>query len=581
MAEGKGRTHKRPVLDEADLCIVRQKDTKQKLMKVSRDILECVDTVRQLRLKLRCDNFRDTTDWLTVIFQADTQQLFSWHKDCRSNYISKSNIERLRMTGREGMTGQISSPSTSMSSQQNVSLRSKAPQIDWNQCIFCQQKKKASFHLIQEMNVSKRILEAAQYYQFLKVRIACMNDLTAADGKYHRNCLTEFGRSSEHMENISLTSPDIVLAWLCQELEHAAEKADILDLVDVWARFCDIVYRYIPSSFQTGRNTFKEKLADRLKGIYEIIVLHDQPRTEPRTVLVPSKFRHIPVSEMVNDEANDTERLIPSFKHHDQDTFLPSWTLYNQKASTVNPEKTTVGYLPIIQAPASDLDTLNTVVQRVLHVAKSMDQQHIVLTVDEALYPKLLELKWSVEEYRDVLIHCLGGLHISINYMGVIGRHMSDSGLRELWVECDNLGANAAQNVMGAKGMHVQSGYTNSASSLAIATPMTPCIPGRYWSNVESWIVTSKHCHRRLSHCTHGWETDFWQISTGHERVCWRPNSWWPDSRILMGLHDYGQYSTLLHQSTAWWFVGSAPVRIQTDATFLFQVWSYQLCQIG
>ena len=118
MAEGKGRTRKRPVLDEADLCIVCQKDTKQKLMKVSRDSLESVNTVRQLRLKLRSDNFRDTTDRLTVIFQADTQRLFSWHKDCRSNYMSKSKIDRLRMTGQEGMTGHISSPSTSMSSPQ-------------------------------------------------------------------------------------------------------------------------------------------------------------------------------------------------------------------------------------------------------------------------------------------------------------------------------------------------------------------------------------------------------------------------------------------------------------------------------
>ena len=40
---------------------------------------------------------------------------------------------------------------------------------------------------------------------------------------------------------------------------------------------------------------------------------------------------------------------------------------------------------------------LNTVIKGVLHVAKSMEQQHVVLTVDEALYQKLLELKWSVE----------------------------------------------------------------------------------------------------------------------------------------------------------------------------------------
>ena len=59
---------------------------------------------------------------------------------------------------------------------------------------------------------------------------------------------------------------------------------------------------------------------------------------------------------------------------------------------------------------------------------------------------------------------------------------MSDSGLGELWVECDILGANAAQNVMGGQRLCTchQDTQTNSASSLAIATPTTPCIPGRY-----------------------------------------------------------------------------------------------------
>ena len=84
-------------------------------------------------------------------------------------------------------------------------------------------------------------------------------------------------------------------------------------------------------------------------------------------------------------------------------------------------------------------------------MAKSVNQKHVVLTVDEALYPKLLELKWSVDEYKDLLIPCLGGLHISMNFLGVIGCHMSDSGLRELWVESDLLGSNAAQQVLTGK----------------------------------------------------------------------------------------------------------------------------------
>ena len=72
--------------------------------------------------------------------------------------------------------------------------------------------------------------------------------------------------------------------------------------------------------------------------------------------------------------------------------------------------------------------------------------------IDKALFPKLMELKWSVAEYKDVLIPCLGVLHIAMNLLGVIGRHMNKSGLCDLWVECDLLGANAAQHVMDRKG---------------------------------------------------------------------------------------------------------------------------------
>ena len=128
---------------------------------------------------------------------------------------------------------------------------------------------------------------------------------------------------------------------------------------------------------------------------------------------------------------------------------VPTWTWYNKMASTVNPKKTTVGYLPIIQAPASELDTLNTVVKRVFHLAKSINQKHVVLTVDEALYP---ELKWSVEDYNEVLIPCLRGLHVAMNFLGVIGRHMNDSGLVEVWVESDLLSTNAAHQVITGKG---------------------------------------------------------------------------------------------------------------------------------
>ena len=82
--------------------------------------------------------------------------------------------------------------------------------------------------------------------------------------------------------------------------------------------------------------------------------------------------------------------------------------------------------MPIIQAPAHDMDTLNTVVRRCMYVTSKLGQQYTVLTVDQALYYKLMDLKWSIPEYRDKLIPRLGGLHISMNFLKVIGQHMKD-----------------------------------------------------------------------------------------------------------------------------------------------------------
>ena len=92
-----------------------------------------------------------------------------------------------------------------------------------------------------------------------------------------------------------------------------------------------------------------------------------------------------------------------------------SWSSFNQRLTNANQEITTIGYMPIIQAPAHDMDTLNTVVRRCMYVTSKLGQQYTVLTVDQALYYKLMDLKWSIPEYKDKLIPRLGGLHISIN----------------------------------------------------------------------------------------------------------------------------------------------------------------------
>ena len=104
------------------------------------------------------------------------------------------------------------------------------------------------------MKVSSRILQAAKCDSFLRVRLACVNDLIAAEGSYHMTCKNRFERRTKRME--SLPSTDMPLEWICQELEQSEKQADILDLVHVWDRYSSLANEAqldIPSRFLSRR----------------------------------------------------------------------------------------------------------------------------------------------------------------------------------------------------------------------------------------------------------------------------------------------------------------------------------------
>ncbi len=108
--------------------------------------------------------------------------------------------------------------------------------------------------------------------------------------------------------------------------------------------------------------------------------------------------------------------------------------------------------MPLILAPAHELYTLNTVIQRCKYIAEANGQKYVVLTVDEALYCKLMTLKWLNESYQEFLIPRLGGFHTTMNFMKSIGQHMQSTGLMEVWVDSNLLGQKTAENVMAGKG---------------------------------------------------------------------------------------------------------------------------------
>ena len=140
--------------------------------------------------------------------------------------------------------------------------------------------------------------------------------------------------------------------------------------------------------------------------------------------------------------------LVFNVRRH-ADNPLKGWSQWNQEKSTTNPATTSVGFLPLILSPAHEYDTLNTVILRCKHIAETLGQTHVVISADEQLYSRLMQLKWS-QKY-DFLIPRLPSLHGALNFLGVLGQHLDSAGLYEVWVESSLLGDKTAKHVLAGK----------------------------------------------------------------------------------------------------------------------------------
>lgn len=110
----------------------------------------------------------------------------------------------------------------------------------------------------------------------------------------------------------------------------------------------------------------------------------------------------------------------------------------NQSRKKENRGENSLGRTTMKSAPAHDVDTSNTVVQRIIQVVESFNRKYVALTVDQALFPSLMELKWVVPEYKDVLIPRLG-------------LHIQDSGLPTIWTESSMSGPRTVQRAFAGK----------------------------------------------------------------------------------------------------------------------------------
>ena len=117
---------------------------------------------------------------------------------------------------------------------------------------------------------------------------------------------------------------------------------------------------------------------------------------------------------------------------------VPGWTGFNIKVrGNVVVVESTIGYLDTLDSPATDLKTAYEVLSRGCEIRDRLQLKAVACVFDQAFYAKAMEVYWKHETLFDGLVVMMGGFHLLMMLLGVIGSRFGDAGIRELAVQSD------------------------------------------------------------------------------------------------------------------------------------------------
>ena len=134
--------------------------------------------------------------------------------------------------------------------------------------------------------MNAQIMQDATFDYKVGLHRAGINDLKAAEAKYHLICLRPFTRSTTKTRKAAKDS-DLAMVWLCKELQNAAENGQVLQLNDVWDRYVKLAEESgnsIPQSYLSRRSTFKEHLPSQVSTLFNFFKPFDRSVSETLTL---------------------------------------------------------------------------------------------------------------------------------------------------------------------------------------------------------------------------------------------------------------------------------------------------------
>ncbi len=94
-----------------------------------------------------------------------------------------------------------------------------------------------------------------------------------------------------------------------------------------------------------------------------------------------------------------------------------------------------VTYLPLIDNPPADHDTIKTAIDKGLSLIKGTNEDVLIFTVDQQLYKVAIDVMFHEPIYFASVVPVLGGMHMLMNFIHAVSVIMGGSGLKEVLAE--------------------------------------------------------------------------------------------------------------------------------------------------
>jgi len=110
-----------------------------------------------------------------------------------------------------------------------------------------------------------------------------------------------------------------------------------------------------------------------------------------------------------------------------------------------------VGHLPTINAPATEMSTVQEILNTALNFLSALQLNSIAMVLDQAFFAKATEIAWKHPDRYDHILLMMGNFHTICNFMSSIGKMFSDAGLRDVAVESSVIAEGSVNKVMEGK----------------------------------------------------------------------------------------------------------------------------------